>query len=224
MSTHSSQSILIIDDHPLMLDALKHLLNALIPNIEIVSVFTAEAGLNLIKQNQITNLALVVMDFTLPLLSGHSAIRAFKRVLENTPIIVISGIEDPQIMRQVHHNDVVAYISKSSPPEIICQNIGKALRGELIVAEEATSISHEDTIDLRQKLSQKQVEILMLINKGYSNKQIAEHFQLTEISIKKHITHIFKTLKVHNRVQAMMAIQRLGIFDTHTITPPPFSH
>ena len=219
MISDTRRSLLIIDDHPLMLDALKHLVVAIIPNIEVVSVFTAEAGLSLIKQKQLPNLALVVMDFSLPLLSGHSAIRAYKRVLENIPIIVISGIEDPQVMRQVHHNGVVAYISKTTPPEIICQNIEKALRGELPADEDIVTMTCEDTIDLRQKLSQKQVEILMLVNKGYSNKQIAEHFQLTEISIKKHISHIFKILKVSNRVQAMMEIQRLGVFDADNPEP-----
>ena len=61
-----------------------------------------------------------------------------------------------------------------------------------------------------------EVRVLMLINKGYSNKQIAEHFQLKEISVKKHISNIFHKLNVRNRVHVIKEIQRLGLFQNDT--------
>jgi len=77
------RSILIIDDHPLMLDALKQLIKTLPFQLEIVSAYTAEAGLEMIKNNSIQNLELVIIDFGLPLLTGYSAITAYKRLVKD---------------------------------------------------------------------------------------------------------------------------------------------
>lgn len=210
------RSILIIDDHPLMLDALKQLIKTLPFQLEIVSAYTAEAGLEMIKNNSIQNLELVIIDFGLPLLTGYSAITAFKRLVKNIPIIVISGNEDTQIVRQIHHYGIAAYISKSTKPEIICSTISDVLNGKSDPALAAIALPEDEISNLRQTFTKMEVRVLMLINKGYSNKQIAEHFQLKEISVKKHISNIFHKLNVRNRVHVIKEIQRLGLFQNDT--------
>lgn len=210
------RSILIIDDHPLMLEALKQLIKTLPFELELVSAFTAEAGLEMIKSDSIKNLALIIIDFGLPLLTGYSAILAYKRLVKDIPMIVITGNEDTQIVRQIHHYGVDAYISKSSKPEIICGTIADAINGKLKPILATIALPDDEKSNLNQTFTKMEVRVLMLINKGYSNKQIAEHFHIKEISVKKHISNIFQKLKVHNRVQLIKEIQRLGYLQSET--------
>lgn len=205
-------SILIIDDHPLMLQALKQLIKTLPFELELVSAFTAEAGLEMIKNESIKNLELIILDFGLPLLTGYSAILAYKRLAKDIPLIVITGNEDTQIVRQIHHYGVAAYISKSTKPEIICSTISDVIHGKSPQKQASIPLPEDENSNLRQTFTKMEVRVLMLINKGYSNKQIAEHFQIKEVSVKKHISNIFLKLKVPNRVHVMKEIQRLGLF------------
>lgn len=207
------RSILIIDDHPLMLEAFKQLIKTLPFELELVSAYTAEAGLEMIKNHSIENLELIIMDFGLPLLSGYSAILAYKRLAKEIPLIVITGNEDTQIIRQIHHYGVAAYISKSTKPEIICATISDVMQGLSPKHQASIALPEDENSKLRETFTKMEVRVLMLINKGYSNKQIAEHFQIKEVSVKKHISNIFLKLKVPNRVHVLKEIQRLGMFE-----------
>ena len=206
------RSILIIDDHPLMLEALKQLIKTLAFECELVSAYTAEAGLEMIRNNQIKNLELVIIDFGLPLLSGYSAILAYKRMLKDIPIIVITGNDDTQIIRQIYHYGVAAYLSKSTKPELICSTIVDVMNGKTGHTTPSIELPHDENSHLRQTFTKMEIRVLMLINRGYSNKQIADHFQIKEISVKKHVSNIFQKLNVHSRVHVMKEIQRLGLF------------
>lgn len=210
------RSILIVDDHPLMLQALMQLIKTLPFELELIPAFTAEAGLDMIRNDSVKNLALIIIDFGLPLLTGYSAILAYKRLAKDIPIIVITGNEDTQITRQIHHYGVAAYISKSSKPEIICRTIADLMNGKLKPTLATIALPADEKSNLRQTFTKMEVRVLMLVNKGFSNKEIAEQFQIKEISVKKHISNIFQKLKVHNRVQLIKEIQRLGCLQSET--------
>ena len=210
------RSILIVDDHPLMLQALMQLIETLPFELELIPAFTAEAGLDMIRNDSVKNLALIIIDFGLPLLTGYSAILAYKRLAKDIPIIVITGNEDTQITRQIHHYGVAAYISKSSKPEIFCRTIADLMNGKLKPTLATIALPADEKSNLRQTFTKMEVRVLMLVNKGFSNKEIAEQFQIKEISVKKHISNIFQKLKVHNRVQLIKEIQRLGCLQSET--------
>lgn len=205
------RSILIIDDHPLMQAALKQLLEYSNGEIQVITAATAEAGLEIVKNNQPQELALIILDFGLPLLTGYSAILAFRRAAQDIPLLVITGSEDTQITRQIQHYGVAGFLSKASKPEIICQTVQQLITGQQAFNAEIP-LPQDETSQLRDTFTRMEVRVLILVNKGYSNKQIAEHFQIKEISVKKHIANIFIKLKVNNRVGVIKEIQRLGFF------------
>jgi DNA-binding NarL/FixJ family response regulator len=106
---------------------------------------------------------------------------------------------------------VKAFISKSTPPDRIVELIGRALRG---LVSSASWLSAEGTRDLdrlqRVHLTSRQIQVLGLICRGYTNKQIADELQIIEATAKAHVSAIFKELGVVSRTQALLAAQRLG--------------
>jgi DNA-binding NarL/FixJ family response regulator len=184
---------------------------------EIYLADTAEAGLEMINNNHIQNIALIIMDFNLPLMSGYSAIISYKKATVNTPIIVITGSEDPQLIRQIHRYGVAAYISKATKPEIICSTIEKVLKGEYSDLSNEIELSDDGIANQTTMFTPMEIKVLVLLNRAYRNKDIATHLDIKEITVKKHISHIFDKLKVRTRTQVIKEIQKIGFFHDSSV-------
>jgi DNA-binding NarL/FixJ family response regulator len=209
-STHSDNSVLIVDDHPLYRDALVSLLSDLPLDATVVAVTSAEDGLRLV--NKLTQLSLILLDLTLPGLSGVEAVSAFAQAFPSVMMIIISASEDRRDVTASLRLGARAYISKAVTRATIVDTIERALSGKLVKQEWIRVKPKNVCIDQQLlPLSQRQFEILSLLARGCSNRQIAQEVGLAEVTVKQHLTVIFRELDVENRVQALVAIRRLGL-------------
>jgi two-component system nitrate/nitrite response regulator NarL len=204
------ENILIIEDHPLYGAALEQMLQQNFGDGKTVVVTSTEDGLRMI--DRMSGLELILLDLNLPGASGIEAISIFQRKCPSVSIVVVSASESRQEVNMALRAGAVAFVSKACSPKILVDVIGRALAGainnkEWIAANGTKAVSGIDTLSLNER----QTEILALLSKGLSNKEIALCLDLAEITIKVHVSALFRLLGVVNRTQAVMAARRLGL-------------
>lgn len=204
------ERILVIDDHPLVLNAMTIMLKALQHGCDVDPHSSGESALR--QNDEATALRLILMDFNLPGITGNAAIQTFRKRFPETPIIVISGDDDRRVIKAALAAGANAYVSKGADAATIQGLINRALNNTLSAEEwlaPAPKIERSKTKDYR--LTPKQSEILGLMTKGMSNKEIAFRMGSAEVTVKMHISAIFRALGVRNRTQAVLAARSLGL-------------
>lgn len=209
-SAMTGNNVLIVEDHPLYRDALVLLLQDVVENTEVITAASAEEGLNIVATFQ--KLHLILLDLNLPGLNGAEAVSAFHRSCSMAKIIVLSSSEDRRDVVAVLHAGARAFISKNAAHSLIVSTVRRALAGDLEkpewVRESNASVFTEE---MALPLSQRQMQILPFLARGFSNREIAIQVDLSEVTVKQYITTIFRVLGVENRAQALLAIRRFGL-------------
>lgn len=202
--------VLIIEDHPLYQDTLILLLRESVSDSNVHVASSAEQGLRLAAK--LPKLDLILLDINLPGISGMEAVATFYRAYPTTIIIVLSASEDRRDVTATFRAGARAFISKHVSRKLIADTVRRAFTGELLKSEWIRS-SHSGifTHQPNLPLNARQMEILFLLARGCTNREIAEQVGLAEVTIKQNITIIFRVLGVENRAQALLAIHRFGL-------------
>jgi DNA-binding NarL/FixJ family response regulator len=199
---------LIVDDHPVLREGLAALLRQGTPNACVLQARNAAEAFGLLDQHD--DIDVVILDLVMPGLDGLTAIAEFGRKRPALPLIVLSSSEDAQVARQAITRGALGYVPKSADPNTLLLAIKLVLNGELyipplILSDGAANRSPERRDDDGVEagpLTDRQVDVLRLISDGQSNKAIAHALDLSENTVKVHVTAIFKALRVVNRTQA----------------------
>ena len=210
-------NILIVDDHPLFRHALIQVVRYGLPQAQIQE--TADVDEFYARLEQGTAPDLVLFDLNLPGASGFSALVYLRAQYPALPIIVVSAHEELSIMQRAIAHGAMGYIPKSSHPNAIGEAIQQVLAGELWLPPHLPSHAGFDSraadetalVERLQSLTPQQFRVLMMIAEGLLNKQIAYELEVSEATIKAHVTAIFRKLAVQNRTQAVLAIGALKI-------------
>jgi two-component system nitrate/nitrite response regulator NarL len=208
---------LIVEDHPLYRGALVHLLKSILGERGTREASSAEAGLRL--ASELPNLNLILLDLNLPGMSGMEALAAFHSIYPNVPLLVISAIEDRQEAMRVLRAGASVFLSKEVSTDVMSEVVHGLLANALTTPQWITASSRIQMDDGAQgrrsgaTLTQRQLDVLRLLQRGLSNKEIALHMDLAEATIKIHVSAVFRSLGVVNRTQAVLAARRLGLVD-----------
>ena len=214
---------LVVDDHPLIQEAVGDVLRRLEPEVAIDVAGDCERGLTLAGQG--TEPDLVLLDLNLPGLSGIPALKIWRTRYPGVPVVVISAATDQQTVLAAIGAGAAGYIPKSSSNEVMLSALRLVLEGGRYVPPEALSRSAgDDAMSARSRhakalsietlgLSARQAEVLKLIAQGASNKIICRELGLAERTVKAHVTAVFRALKVSSRTQAAIEASRLGLVD-----------
>jgi DNA-binding NarL/FixJ family response regulator len=217
--------ILIADDHRLVIEAVKAKLAELEPGIDFVLAMSVEELL----ASASDDLDLAMIDLNMPGAAGHSHIDEMRRRHPAVPVIVLSGTEDPAVMRAVIERGVLGFIPKAYSPEVMISAVRLVLAGGVYVppmmlsavpagivagVPAAAAVRHpggaSPTLDhLRNVLTDRQVEVLQLLSQGKPNKLIGRSLGISEGTVKIHLAAIFRALNVRNRTEAVVAAQAL---------------
>lgn len=205
--------VLIIEDHPLYRQALESLMRLSFPDAQVASGSTGEEAFGFFGSRAPADLAasVLLLDLSLPGLSGLELIDQVHTAHPDLQIVVISGSDDPLKVGACLGAGIRGFVSKSTPPDRIVELIGRALRdgiGEQVWLTEQGQRSLDGL--QRVHLTSRQVEVLGLICQGMTNRQIADRLEIIEATAKAHVSAIFKELGVVSRTQALLAAQRLG--------------
>ncbi|MBC7601611.1 MAG: response regulator transcription factor [Ramlibacter sp.] len=203
-----NKTVLVVDDHPLFRKALVGLVEESPACASVVAAASAEEGLQRLRENKVD---LILLDLGLPGAAGVDAISLFRRAC-NANIVVVSASEHRQEISAATRAGASAVVSKSVSMETLKDIVHRALTDTLPEQKwirPVGSLTLGD--DIGRGLTVRQQEIAALLMDGHSNKEIGMRLNLAEITVKTHLTAIFRLLNVVNRTQAVVAIRRLGI-------------
>lgn len=203
--------ILIVDDHPLIRDGLAALVSTLPGGAQ---VFTAANAAQALEQAEFHNpLDAVLLDCGLPDADGSSLIGALQLRSGLAPVIVVSANESAQTVDRILELGATAFVAKSKPPSVLLSELKSALAcGPAPLASGNKQVGSAAAPSAESpQLSARQLDILLMLNTGMSNNDIALQLGLAEKTVKNHVTALFSALGVTSRLQAVMTARRLRI-------------
>ncbi|MCL9783520.1 response regulator transcription factor [Vibrio sp. S4M6] len=204
----SSYTIVIADDHPLFRNALFQSVNLAVENANLLEADSLEALFSLVKSNEEPDL--VLLDLKMPGANGMSGLIQLRADYPNLPVVVISANEEPSVISQVKAHGAFGFIPKSSDIKSLIGALNQILGGEPYFPD-ICSVHSQACLELSQKiatLTPQQYKVLTMLSDGLLNKQIAYDLNVSEATIKAHMTAIFRKLGVKNRTQAVILLQQ----------------
>jgi len=210
-----AQKVIIADDHPLFRAALKQAVLQAAPGVQIVEADSLSAVQACAEEN--SDADLILLDIHMPGAHGFSGLVFLRGQHPGIPVIVVSGSEEPHVMKRAMDYGASGFIPKSAPLETISEAITVVLQGDEWLPQEISDslddVSEEDYqfASALASLTPQQFRVLTMLTEGLLNKQIAYELSVSEATIKAHVTAILRKLGVHSRTQAVIAAQRLGV-------------
>ena len=210
-----SHKVIIADDHPLFRAALHQAVEQALSNVQIVEAATLEAVNKAVAENPDADL--ILLDLHMPGAQGFSGLVFLRGVNPGIPVVVVSGSEETQVIRRSIDYGASGFIPKSSPLDTIAEAIKQVIGGEVWLPPDVLSqldgISEEEAkfAEALASLTPQQFRVLSMLTEGLLNKQIAYELDVSEATIKAHVTAILRKLGVHSRTQAVIAAKQLEI-------------
>ena len=189
--------IFIADDHALMRVGLRSMLG-LESDLEIVG--EAADGEDAIRQVRALRPDVVIMDLMMPKTNGVEATRAILQDLPDTKIVILTSFGTSDELRRAVAHGAVGVQPKEDPTENLITSIRTVMRGETAFPPEVKRML--DAEPPPNPLTDKQAELLRLVMKGQTDKQIADAFGISDSGVKKHLKLIFAKLGATNRTEA----------------------
>jgi len=208
-----NHTIIIADDHPLFRAALKQ---ALVNAVDDARILEAES-LKQLEQHVHGEIDLVLLDLHMPGANGFSSLIYLRNHFPAVPVVVVSGNEQPSVMHRAVQFGASGFIPKSSSMDTIADAIGEVLGGEVWLPADlpdmdaATDAEDNKFAEQLATLTPQQFKVLIMLTEGLLNKQIAYELEVSEATIKAHVTAILRKLGVYSRTQAVIAASRLQI-------------
>jgi len=209
-----SKKIIISDDHPLFRQALRSAITPLFSDAEIIEVETLGETQRELEQRSVD---LVLLDLRMSDSKGLVGLMIIKGSYPEVPVIIVSASAGAETIRSAIQAGASGYISKSASPEQIRDAINQVSQGETAVPIAAmTEISDSEKRELEaieniSLLTPTQLKVLVKMTEGMLNKQIAYYMEISEATVKSHVTAIFKKLRVRTRTQAVVLAKQLEI-------------
>jgi DNA-binding NarL/FixJ family response regulator len=202
--------VLLADDHGVIRDGLGRMIAAL-DGIELAGV--AADGEQAVRQSELLAPDVVLMDLDMPVLNGIEATRQIVAANPATAVLVLTAFSDgPRIMGALEAG-ACGYLLKDVDAGEVGEGIRAAARGESPLDPRAarTMLDARSAPDPLAGLSEREQEVLGLLVDGLPNKLIARRLEISEKTVKSHLTKIFRELNVTDRTQAALWAERHGV-------------
>ncbi len=187
--------IMLVDDHKILLDGIKQLLSAE-PDLEVIAEATdARMGMNLLSYLQVD---ILVTDLSLPDVTHTSFIVDVRKKFPDLKILVLSMYDESEILRDVIKTGINGYVLKSNSREELVKAIRNVILGEHYVSPDVSlKLMEQEQRKSNSVLTLREIEIVRLISKEYSNKQIADALFISERTVESHRKNIFRKSDTH---------------------------
>ncbi|GEK15262.1 response regulator transcription factor [Aliivibrio fischeri] len=201
-------TIIIADDHPLFRNALFQSIHMAISGANLLEADSLEALLKVLEKEPEPDLLL--LDLKMPGSNGMSGLIQLRSQYPDLPIVVVSASEEASIVSQVKTHGAFGFIPKSSDMKSLIGALNQILAGDSYFPAVAikNSAACDDLATKIAALTPQQYKVLGMLSDGLLNKQIAYDLEVSEATIKAHMTAIFRKLGVKNRTQAVILLQQ----------------
>jgi len=201
--------LIIADDHPVVREGLRAVLDSE-PDVEVVG--EAAEGSQALELVDSLDPDLVLMDLQMPDLDGVAATRRIRRDHDGIEILILTTYDtDADITRAVTAG-ATGYLLKDASREELMQAIRLAARGESVLSPKVASrVLGRMRAPAEEALSTREVEVLLEVADGLSNKEVGRMLHISEATVKTHLLHIFAKLGVDDRTAAVTAALERGI-------------
>jgi len=195
--------ILIADDHALVREGIRKLLE-LDPDIQILNeVGDGQGAINLARRDKPD---IILMDVNMPGTDGVVATRVIKKEMPSVHIIALTIYEDEEVVEMVKAG-VSAYVLKDVAGAELIDTIHRVMQGEVVIHPRVANrlvreLARNDKKNEDTRLTKREKDVLLLLVRGHSNKDMADVMFISEKTVKNHLTSIFKKLGVKDRTQA----------------------
>ena len=202
--------ILHADDHPMFREGLRFFLQLLGPEVTVLEAGNLRAALDKLALEWPVDLML--LDLQMPGVSEIEGFLTIRRAYPALPVVIVSGVNDPQIIRTLLDGGARGYIPKFTGSEQLMDALRRVLNGEVYVPD-AMFLPPSQAAGSGEsaQLTSRQSQILPLLAEGMPNKRIANALGLTEGTVKQHLKDLFRRLNANNRTQAVREARRLGL-------------
>lgn len=207
--------ILLVDDHALIREGMKFLLGDIDETIELDEAGNCDEALAHAAERAYD---LVLLDLKMPGTQGMDALTLFREHHPDLPIVILSGEGTPHLVRETIESGCMGFIPKTSTPQVFAQALKLVLAGGVYLPPDVLEPSRlEDHSGGHTRsgaivgLSHRQLQVLRCVIEGKPNKVIARELDVSEHTVKAHLSVVYRVLDVHNRTEAVYAAAKLGV-------------
>src|SRR5712672_2785252 len=209
-----STRLVIADDHPLFRGALREAVSGLFKEVEIAEAGSFDDVAKLLERGG--EVDLILLDLTMPGVRGFSGLMYLRAQYPSVPIIVVSANDDPAVIRRCMDFGASGFIPKTLGIEAMRGAISRVLEGGVWTPPDVDLSAGADTetANLMARLASltpQQVRVLMMLSEGLLNKQIAYELDVSEATVKAHVSAILQKLGVESRTQAVIAASKIEL-------------
>ncbi|WP_245638400.1 response regulator [Croceicoccus bisphenolivorans] len=212
------ERVLIVDDHSLVRDGLRTILEVSFANCEIIEADSFEQALDELQKAD--EVDLVLLDLNIPDVNRLSGLKQLRADFPSTPVVMVTGVTDPVIMRDALAAGAAGFVPKSLKREAIVDALCQVLSGEIYLPDIETNADDDARLkedeDIRNRidsLTPQQRIVLGYLVAGLLNKQIAHELSVSMTTVKAHVSAILQKMNVFSRTQAVILANRVGFSD-----------
>jgi DNA-binding NarL/FixJ family response regulator len=213
-------NLLLVDDHALFREGLTLLLEKLSPGIVIHEADSVETA---VEECRNTQFRMALLDLGLSATAGLETLDAFRNQVTDVPVVVLSGEDDPHLIKASIVKNAVGFVPKSYTADLMIAALQFILAGGIYLP--ACVLNTEDNLADRPnpaptpaepsnfflRLSPREQEVTRWLLQGLSNKTIARRLNVAEGTIKAHVSSILRIIGARNRVEAVMMAAKGGL-------------
>ncbi len=212
--------VLLVDDHPVIRAGLKAMLAGECDMEVVGEACTGEEALGVVEAIEPN---VVLMDIRLPGMSGTEATRQIKKASPDTSVIMLTMYDSEMYVVEALRAGAAGYLTKDGSKELLCYAVRAVVEGGAMVRSQLLQQAIQGFIRipnaqgsngeawLVERLSPRELDVIRLLSRGYSNRDILKELSLAEVTVKKHVQNIIAKLGVSDRTQAAIAGVRLGL-------------
>jgi DNA-binding NarL/FixJ family response regulator len=208
--------ILVVDDHPLYRSGVVYTLQNAGMDVRVTECAALDGAFQRLDAG--LRVDLMILDLQMPGYSGQDSVRTVRARHPEVPVLVLSGNEDPAVVRECIDLGAFGFVPKSAPADQFHAALALVLSGgvylpptSLSVGSPASRAQQDAWKRLGAHLTERQRQVLLGIVQGKPNKVIARDLGLSDTTVKSHVAHILDALVVSNRTEAVYALARAGL-------------
>lgn len=202
-------NILLIDDHALFREGLQCALQLIDADIVIWEAGSFDSALEQLENN--TSLDLVLIDLDLPVHNGFEVLSHLSKYYPTLPCVILSASTNRSDVDKALALGALGFISKSTKASVVHNALKLIMAGEVYVPYEIMHAERRSNTESRVRFTPRQLDVISLVTQGHPNKIIADKLNLSEATVKMHLTAVYEKLNVHNRTSAIAKLSQLNV-------------